>query len=172
MRAARILPEDRVAGTGDGYRHRKTDPYGGGPRRESRRIAVLVALNALCGTGLPLEELEAMALPLGADVPFCLRAGWSSPGELGRNFGFSRRCPTAFGHRKTLGRVSTAAAFRRADELGIPATPTPSGWEMAIWSRKLPKIAKHLYNVLEPAAGLPIISELKRLLLEQGRWVR
>ena len=25
--------------------------------------AVLVALNALCGTGLPLEELEAMALP-------------------------------------------------------------------------------------------------------------
>ncbi|GAA6514634.1 4-(cytidine 5'-diphospho)-2-C-methyl-D-erythritol kinase [Merdimmobilis hominis] len=131
--------------------------------------AVLVALNALCGTGLPLEELEAMALPLGADVPFCLRGGVVIARGIGEEFRILPALPDCFlAIAKPWEGVSTAAAFRRADELGIPRHPDTQRMEMAIWSRKLPKIAKHLYNVLEPAAGLPIISELKRLLLEQG----
>ena len=37
--------------------------------------AVLSGLNLLTGTNLPLEQLEKIALPCGADIPFCLRGG-------------------------------------------------------------------------------------------------
>ena len=37
--------------------------------------AVLSGLNLLTGANLPLEQLEKIALPCGADIPFCLRGG-------------------------------------------------------------------------------------------------
>ena len=102
-------------------------------------------------------------------MPFCLRGGVVIARGIGEEFRILPALPDCFlVIAKPWEGVSTAAAFRRADELGIPRHPDTQRMEMAIWSRKLPKIAKHLYNVLEPAAGLPIISELKRLLLEQG----
>ena len=131
--------------------------------------AVLVALNALWEAGLSLEELEETALPLGADVPFCLRGGVVIARGIGEEFHVLPPLPDCFlVIAKPWEGVSTAAAFRRADELGISRHPDTRQMEMAIGSRKLPQIARHLYNVLEPAAGLPIIPELKRLLLEEG----
>ena len=85
--------------------------------------AVLVALNALCGTGLPLEELEAMALPLGADVPFCLRGGVVIARGIGEEF---RILPAP---RLSAGQMSWAS----------PATPTPSGWKWLSGPASSPK---------------------------------
>lgn len=45
---------------------------GGG---SSDAAAALIGLNELYGTGFSVEELEKLARPIGADVPFCVRGG-------------------------------------------------------------------------------------------------
>lgn len=57
--------------------------------------AVLSGLNLLTGANLPLEALEKIALPCGADIPFCLRGARCAPEGLGSSFPRCRRCQTA-----------------------------------------------------------------------------
>lgn len=70
VRAARAL--QRATGTrlGAQIRYRKAIPAGGGLGGGSSDAAtVLIALNRLWSCGLDREQLMALALPLGADVP-------------------------------------------------------------------------------------------------------
>lgn len=54
----------------------KTIPVGGGMAGGSTNAAtVLNMLNEMCGYPISQRELEAIALTLGADVPFCLKKG-------------------------------------------------------------------------------------------------
>lgn len=48
--------------------------------------AVLSGLNLLTGANLPLEQLEKIALPCGADIPFCLRGGTLRARGIGEQF--------------------------------------------------------------------------------------
>ena len=95
VRAARLLMNAAAdtgrlpAGSGADIRIEKRLPMGGGLGGGSSNAAtVLVALNHLWGCGLSTDELAALGLTLGADVPvFCARVmphllrGWvkSSP---------------------------------------------------------------------------------------------
>ena len=76
FRAAAALRER--AGVRDGAEIRlvKRIPSGAGLGGGSAdAAAVLTGLHALWGLRLPQEELERIALGIGADVPFCLRGG-------------------------------------------------------------------------------------------------
>ena len=70
MRAARALQAGDRDPPGGDPRVLKRIPMGGGLGGGSSDAAtVLLALNRLWGCGLALDELAALGLPLGADVP-------------------------------------------------------------------------------------------------------
>ncbi|WP_295392785.1 4-(cytidine 5'-diphospho)-2-C-methyl-D-erythritol kinase [uncultured Thiodictyon sp.] len=79
VRAARALQVHGGGRCGADIRLEKTLPMGGGLGGGSSDAATtLVALNRLWGLNLPEDELAALALPLGADVPVFVRgrAAW------------------------------------------------------------------------------------------------
>ena len=70
VRAARALQAATGVRRGVQIRYRKNIPSGGGLGGGSSDAAsTLIALNRLWGTGLSRQNLMALALPLGADVP-------------------------------------------------------------------------------------------------------
>ncbi len=76
VRAARLLAE--VAGVEAGVRlaiHKEVPVAGGMAGGSADAAAVLVACDALWGTGLPRTELARLAGELGSDVPFVLQGG-------------------------------------------------------------------------------------------------
>ena len=78
--------------------------------------AVLSGLNLLTGTNLPLEQLEKIALPCGADIPFCLRGGTLRARGIGEQFSPlppMPDCPILI--IKPRFGISTGAAFARCD---------------------------------------------------------
>ena len=80
LRAARALREATGCGRGARIRVEKTLPIGGGLGGGSSNAATaLMALNLLWGTGLSADELAAIGLSLGADVPVFAhgRAAWA-----------------------------------------------------------------------------------------------
>ena len=80
LRAARALQAHCGCPQGAEIRLDKTLPMGGGLGGGSSDAATtLVALNRLWGLDLPEDELAAIALPLGADVPVFVRgrAAWA-----------------------------------------------------------------------------------------------
>ena len=78
--------------------------------------AVLSGLNLLTGANLPLEALEKIALPCGADIPFCLRGGTLRARGIGEQFSPlppMPDCPILI--IKPRFGISTGAAFARCD---------------------------------------------------------
>ena len=84
FRAARLLQEETGCARGAAIHLEKRIPsqagLGGG---SADAAAALWALNRLWGLSLPDSALEALALRLGADVPFCLRGGLCRVGGIG-----------------------------------------------------------------------------------------
>ena len=81
VRAARTLKAATGTPLGASLRVNKRIPMGGGLGGGSSDAATaLVALNELWDCGLPVEELAALGLPLGADVPVFVQ-GFSAWGE-------------------------------------------------------------------------------------------
>lgn len=80
VRAARLLQDASGVRLGADIRVHKRIPLGGGLGGGSSDAATtLVALNRLWNLGLPVDELAAMGLALGADVPVFVRghAAWA-----------------------------------------------------------------------------------------------
>jgi 4-diphosphocytidyl-2-C-methyl-D-erythritol kinase len=76
VRAARLLQAEGASGRGVGIEIEKNIPIGGGLGGGSSDCATTLAvLDRLWGLHLPTEKLAAMALALGADVPFFLFGG-------------------------------------------------------------------------------------------------
>lgn len=84
LRAARALKAHTGYPGGAAIHLEKRIPVGAGMGGGSAdAAAVLAGLNRLWGTGLNQEELEAVGLTLGADVPFCLRGGLTRTTGIG-----------------------------------------------------------------------------------------
>lgn len=80
VRAANLLKEEANCAQGADISVEKRIPAGGGFGGGSSDAAtVLVVLNRLWGTGLPVERLAALGLRLGADVPVfvCGHNAWA-----------------------------------------------------------------------------------------------
>ncbi len=84
IRAARLLREETGCRTGADITIRKNLPMGGGLGGGSSDAAtVLVALNALWGTGMNRDELATLGLRLGADVPVFVHGQSAWAGGVG-----------------------------------------------------------------------------------------
>lgn len=177
---AAVLLGDRCGITPSVHIHiNKRIPVCGGMAGGSAdAAAVLVACDALWGTGLEYSELDALAAALGADVPFCLhggaaigrgRGGMLEPVTAGRPFHWV----FAIAHDG----LSTPAMFKALDErrerrgsalLAPPALP--DALLHAFTAGEPRRLAQELVNDFEPIAFelRPSLLETRRIGLEAG----
>lgn len=171
LRAARALQQATQTGLGARMSVHKRIPVGAGMGGGSAdAAAVLLGLNRLWQTDLPLARLEEIGLTLGADVPFCLRGGLTRTtgvGEIMRPVPCARLYwLTVVQPCKGLSTRDVFAGYHLHEDVPRPATDDA---QRALASGDLPLLCRSLGNVLAPVSERlrPEISaavlELKRL---------
>ena len=139
--------------------------------------AVLRALNRLSGEPLTVEELCALGLTLGADVPFCIRGGTMLAGGVGEELIRVPDMPfcamiIAVGEDG----VSTPQAYAALDEkYGFFESPRQETDDLrqllTLWtSNDLAASAHHFYNVFEEVIvpQIPDVDIIKRIMRQNG----
>ena len=135
--------------------------------------AVIRLLRRLYGLRVSDQELEKMALPLGADIPYCIRGGTrlcEGIGEVLTDLPAPPSCILLV--VKPDVDVSTGWVYQAFD--GIPPEevrhPDVDGMVKAIRTGDLEGMCRTFGNVLEQQTGAvyPVIGELERFCLERG----
>lgn len=137
----------------------------------SDAAAVLRALNRHYGR-CSEEELCAIGLTVGSDVPYCLFGGTA----LARGRGeLLTRLPDLPGElyfvlAKPDFSISTPELFRELDAAGVSARPDTAAMVSAIQRRDRNAIGANLQNAFEPlvAARYPVVEELRQVFLAHG----
>lgn len=133
--------------------------------------AVLRALDALHETGLSDEELCAMGLKLGADVPYCLRGGTMLAEGIGEELSplpamphcYVVLCKPPFG-------VSTKEVYEQLDEIELEQRPDTDGIIRALEKGDFAGVCRRLHNVMEDVTAKKRrqIAEIRAFLTENG----
>ncbi|MGN0326031.1 MAG: 4-(cytidine 5'-diphospho)-2-C-methyl-D-erythritol kinase [Lachnospiraceae bacterium] len=132
--------------------------------------AVLIGMNELFELGYPMEELKAMGVKLGADVPFCIQGGTALAEGIGEKLTVISTIPSMyFVIAKPPISVSTKYVYEnlKLDELEHPDT---DGILAALEQKDVAAMTKRLGNVLESVTvkKYPIIDALKNSMKEAG----
>jgi len=175
VRAAWVLREHWGCRQGAHIRLRKRIPLqaglGGG---SADAAAALLALSELWELGAGPADLLPLAAELGSDVGFFLFGGTAVVAGAGEQVGPATGSPMPL-HlvlAQPEGGLSTAAVYRRYDELAVPVSRDDSAAAMlaALERGDLAGIAAALANDLERAVlpDHPPVAALKRALREAG----
>ncbi len=135
--------------------------------------AVFRLLNRMYGLGASEEELQRLALPLGADIPYCVTGGTCLCEGIGEVLTALPAPPenTLLVCKPALD-VSTAWVYKEYDS--IPEAeihhPDVDGMVKAIQERDLGEMCARFGNVLEQKTGAeyPVIGRLEQFFLERG----
>ena len=139
--------------------------------------AVILALNELLELRMTMDEMDAIALQLGADVPFCLRRGTYLAEGIGEKLTkLPDLAPCSMVIVKPPFGVSTPWAYKALDEyLGsVPesgaAHPDIDLLMKALDRKDVRDIAAHMGNILESVVTreYPEILEIKKRLTDKG----
>lgn len=133
--------------------------------------AVLCGMNELFETGLSGEELRALGLKLGADVPFCMMGGTALAEGIGEKL---TKLPDAPSFHVLLVKpdrgVSTKEVYGKLRLTEETKHPDIDGMLQAIKKEDRLGLAGRLLNVLEPvtASVCPEIEEIERQMKSFG----
>lgn len=130
---------------------------------------VLVALNELTGAGLSDDELCAIGVKIGADVPFCIKGGTllaQGIGDVLNKVKPLRKCYIVIA--KPDCSVNTAFAYKQFDECGKEHTPDKLGMLYAMQSRDLTEICSKMENVFEQFIAVDNKVEIKEVMRNNG----
>lgn len=142
---------------------------GGG---SSDAAAVLRAMNAARGSGLPLLELAKLGEQVGSDVPYCVLGGTAlaqGRGEVLTPLPPLARCPVVV--CKPPFSVSTPELFRAVDGVRLRCRPDTAGVLDALKAGDLGGVARRLYNVFEDVLSPRQGGEVRAIrneLVQQG----
>ena len=141
---------------------------GGG---SSDGACVLRMLDKMFNTGLGTQSLEALAITIGSDVPFCIGGGTKlaeGRGEILTELPHLPPCSTVI--CKPTFSFSTPVLFGRVKCEKIRARPDTDGLIKALEDGDLGGVARRMYNVFEDILphGKPEIDEIKNTLLDCG----
>lgn len=126
---------------------------------------VLVALNELTGAGLSDDELCAIGVKIGADVPFCIKGGTllaQGIGDVLNKVKPLRKCYIVIA--KPDCSVNTASAYKQFDECGKVHTPDKLGMLYAMQGRDLKEICSKMENVFEQFIAVENKVEIKDIM--------
>lgn len=152
--------ETNIPRTGISIRLEKKIPsqagLGGG---SSDAAAVLWGMHRLFHADVSDESLEAMAARVGSDVPYCIRGGTALAQGRGERLTVLPKLPMCwFVIVKPPVANSTAAMYRKLDEISISERPDSDKMVDALKNGDLAQICRLVGNVFEQA--LPPDSEV------------
>ncbi len=135
---------------------------------------ILIALNEMFVKPYSLEELCAIGLTVGADVPYCIHGGTAFVSGIGEEIRplLPLREGYIVGARPKVG-ISTKAAYQGFDDAnpGVshkPSSPRTANILDAVQSGELDRIAAGLFNVFEEVCSVKEVEDLKERLLALG----
>lgn len=112
--------------------------------------AVLVGLNHLYHAKLSMDELCAIGLTVGADVPFSLKGGTMRVSGIGEVMEPLPACPRCwFTVVMPQAGVSTPQAYALYDEKGTDVRPDNTGAVQALHEKNLPALCGCMANALQ-----------------------
>ena len=112
--------------------------------------AVLRALNALTGRNMPLDELAALGLAVGSDVPFCVTEGAALAEGRGEKLTAIPSLPDcAIVICKPAFAISTPELFGKVDGRRSRLRPDTAGILAALEAGDMPGVARRMFNVFE-----------------------
>ena len=171
-KAAEIIKERYDIPGGVFIELKKTIPVAAGLAGGSADCAaVLYAMNILYNLKIKREELAAIALELGSDVPYCLMRGTALAEGRGEILTRLPACPEAWiVLAKPAVGMSTAAVYKAIDAIDGYAHPDTEGMIDAIKKSDINAVASKLSNVLENASipMCPMIGYIKKMLSDMG----
>lgn len=131
--------------------------------------AVLIGLDQMYETDLPLEKLMEMGLKVGADVPFCLVGGTALVQGIGEKV--TPAAPLKDCHillvKPPFG-ISTGAAFRHFDEVGVSTHPDNAALLAGMEKGDLSGMSGFMANVLEESAASDDIEAIREEIAAAG----
>ncbi len=133
--------------------------------------AVLCALNELYHCQCSTDQLAAMGVKLGADIPFCIYGGTMLASGIGEQL---TRLPAAPQCSVVLCKppvsVSTPAIYREMDRVEIAEHPDTQAVCEAIRTGSYAGLCAGLCNVMQPVTGgwHPEVLEIRQTLLDCG----
>lgn len=129
--------------------------------------AALIALDRLYDTRLSVDELCAMGLQVGADVPFCVLGGTAMVTGIGEGLDSLPVLPDC--HiviAQPADGVSTAAAYAALDRAPIPHHPDNAAVTAALRAGDLRGVCAGVFNVFEPATAIDGVTAIRRRMAE------
>lgn len=172
LKAARVLKQSTGYGLGVSIHLFKRIPVGAGMGGGSTdAAAVLIGLNRLWNIGLSGQELENIALSLGADVPFFIRGGLTRTRGIGEEL---ENYDVENNYRLIIiqpcSGLSTSQVFSLwHNEPGLKRPDTEKAL-LALRSGNLPLLCNSIENVLQPVSASlrPEIAAACNRLTEAG----
>ena len=131
--------------------------------------AVLKALNELCGTNLTVQQLCAIGVKLGADVPFCIRGGTMLSQDIGQvlaELPALKDCSIVL--VKPEAGVSTKEAYAAFDSCGNIRHPDCTAMLHAAANSDFDGITANVSNVFEQFIEVPQRAEIKAIMRSHG----
>lgn len=137
----------------------------------SDAAAVLVGMNRIFQLGLKQEDLMALGLRLGADVPFCVMRGTALAEGIGEKLTAlppMPKCPVLIA--KPPVSVSTKFVYENLKLNDWTKHPNIDGIMAAIKSKNLKGVAENMGNILETVTipHHPVIEEIKKVMKANG----
>lgn len=136
----------------------------------SDAAAVLRGMNQLFETGASLEELQALGVQLGADVPYCLMLGTALAEGIGEKLTALSPAPALYCTLvKPEQGISTKYVYEHLN-LTKAKHPKIDAVLEAIKTEHILNLCQNLENILEPVAKTicPEISSIEKELLNHG----
>lgn len=133
--------------------------------------ATLMGLNELFGFGFSLEQLQALGVTLGADIPYCLMGGTALSEGIGEVLTkLPPPPPCVLVVAKPDIDVSTKFVYENLHADTLAYHPDIDGMAAAIRNGSLSGIAKRIGNVLETVTvrKYPVIDEIKEQMKKAG----
>lgn len=173
-RAALALKERFGVAKGARIRLQKRIPSGAGMGGGSAdAAAALIGLNRLWNLGLDRQQLCAIGLTLGADVPFMLTGGLARVGGIGEEITSLSPAPqVSLVLMQPCDGLSTGKIFSAYDVLAQGNIPRPDNTlaQAALLKGDLPALASAMNNVLEAVSlpARPALGEVLSALRQAG----
>ncbi len=171
-RAAELLIKTCGIRSGLDMELRKRIPVAAGMAGGSTdAAAVFVGMNELFSLGLGREELMRLALPLGADIPYCIMGGTALAegiGEILTPLPDMPACSILIARPDI--EVSTGSIYHALDRQETVRHPDTDRALLALKDHSLRDLAGCMDNVLEDVAAgkWPVITEIRHFMQAHG----
>ena len=127
--------------------------------------AVIMGLNKMFGTYLPVKTMTEVSARLGADVPFCVQGGTVRASGTGTDLHKLAPLPDCYiVVCKPPVSVSTAEAYALCDKMNFTHPPFTQELVKALYLRDMFMITSSLYNDFEVALNLDEVMDIKKIM--------